>query len=148
MTLCPEMQTETKPLPVRERPATLKQKAMVAPNKPFYWPVIIILAATAGLSALGLFFCWKSPIGEWLHPGSNWFFKRQLVYLVIGVLGSRCSLLRFRSLQREASHDGLPSARSRLSCGRYSRLYSHCLCRGYVGRSANGQDLFCWGSSS
>ena len=64
MTLCPEMQTETKPLPVRERPATLKQKAMVAPNKPFYWPVIIILAATAGLSALGLFFCWKSPIGE------------------------------------------------------------------------------------
>ena len=65
MTLCPEMQTETKP----------------------YWPVIIILAATAGLAALGLFFCWKSPIGEWLHPGSNWFFKRQLVYLVIGVFG-------------------------------------------------------------
>ena len=87
MTLCPEMQTETKPLPVRERPATLKQKIMVAPNKPSYWPVIIILAATAGLAALGLFFCWKSPIGEWLHPGSNWFFKRQLVYLVIGVLG-------------------------------------------------------------
>lgn len=87
MTLCPEMQTETKPLPVRERPATLKQKVVVSPNKPVYWPVIIILAATAGLAALGLFFCWKSPIGEWLHPGSNWFFKRQLVYLVIGVLG-------------------------------------------------------------
>ena len=83
MTLCPEMETETKPLPVRERPATLKQKAMVAPNKPFYWPVIIILAATAGLAALGLFFCWKSPIGEWRHPGSDLFFKRQLVYLMI-----------------------------------------------------------------
>ena len=87
MTLCPEMQTETKTLPVRERPATLKQKVVVSPNKPVYWPVIIILAATAGLSALGLFFCWKSPIGEWLHLGSNWFFKRQLVYLVTGVLG-------------------------------------------------------------
>ena len=87
MTLCPEMETETKPLPARERPATLKQKVMVAPNKPFYCPVIIILAATAGLAALGLLFCWKSPIGEWLHPGSNWFFKRQLVYLMIGVFG-------------------------------------------------------------
>ena len=87
MTLFPEMKTETKPLPVRECPATLKQKVVVAPNKPSYWPVIIILAATAGLVALGLLFCWKSPIGEWLHPGSNWFFKRQLAYLVIGVLG-------------------------------------------------------------
>ena len=87
MTLCPEMQTETKPLSVSERPETPKQKVMVAPNKTDYLRVMIILAATAGLAALGLLFCWKSPIGEWLHPGSNWFFKRQLVYLVIGVLG-------------------------------------------------------------
>jgi len=81
------MQNETKPLPVRERPAALKQKVMVAPNKTVYLPVMIILAATAGLAALGLLFCWKSPIGEWLYLDSNWFFKRQLVYLMIGVFG-------------------------------------------------------------
>jgi len=45
MTLCPEMQNETKPLPVRERPAALKQKVMVAPNKTVYLPVMIILVA-------------------------------------------------------------------------------------------------------
>lgn len=87
MTLCPEMQTETKPLSVSERPETPKQKVMVAPNKTVYLPVMIILAATAGLAALGLLFCWKSPIGEWLYLDSNWFFKRQLVYLMIGVFG-------------------------------------------------------------
>jgi len=87
MTLCPEMQTETKHLPAMERPETPKQKIMVASNKPSYWPVIIIRAATAGLAALGLLFCWKSPIGEWLYLDSNWFFKRQLVYLMIGVFG-------------------------------------------------------------
>ena len=87
MTLCPEMQTETKPLSVSEHPETPKQKVMVAPNKTVYLPVMIILAATAGLAALGLLFCWKSPIGEWLYLDSNWFFKRQLVYLMIGVFG-------------------------------------------------------------
>lgn len=45
MTLCPEMQTETKPLSVSERPETPKQKVMVAPNKTVYLPVMIILVA-------------------------------------------------------------------------------------------------------
>lgn len=56
-------------------------------NKKYLGPVVLMLAAVAGLAAMGLVFCWCCP--DRLHDvggvASRWCFKRQIVWNIAGV---------------------------------------------------------------
>lgn len=56
-------------------------------NKKYLGPVVLMLAAVAGLAAMGLVFCWCCP--DRLHDvggvASRWCFKRQVVWNIAGV---------------------------------------------------------------
>ncbi len=56
-------------------------------NKKYLGPVVLMLAAVAGLAAMGLVFCWCCP--DRLHDvggvASRWCFKRQTVWNIAGV---------------------------------------------------------------
>ena len=55
-------------------------------NKKYLGPVALMLAAVAGLAAMGLAFCWCCP--DRLHDvggvASRWCFKRQVVWNMLG----------------------------------------------------------------
>ena len=56
-------------------------------NKKYFGPVVLMLAAVAGLAAMGLVFCWCCP--DRLHDvggvASRWCCKRQVVWNLAGV---------------------------------------------------------------
>lgn len=56
-------------------------------NKKYLGPVVLMLAAVAGLAAMGLVFCWCCP--DRLHDvggvASRWCFKRQAAWNIAGV---------------------------------------------------------------
>ena len=56
-------------------------------NKKYFGPVVLMLAAVAGLAVMGLVFCWCCP--DRLHDvggvASRWCFKRQAAWNIAGV---------------------------------------------------------------